>query len=56
MIEHLLSEIPRFFTASNVAFLAAAAGRTLLLSVARQDADDAQLGHPSGNGDAHAHH
>lgn len=34
MIEHLLSEIPRFFTASNVAFLAAAAGRTLLLSVA----------------------
>tara|TARA_R110002020_G_scaffold24424_8_gene80454 strand:- start:10525 stop:11214 length:690 start_codon:yes stop_codon:yes gene_type:complete len=34
MIETLINEIPRFFTASNVSFLAAAAGRTLLLSLA----------------------
>ncbi|MCY0093791.1 amino acid ABC transporter permease [Hoeflea ulvae] len=33
MIQTLIDEIPRFFTASNVNFLAAAAGRTLLLSV-----------------------
>jgi len=33
MIERILSEIPRFFTPSNVEFLAMAAGRTLLLSV-----------------------
>lgn len=33
MIERLLSEIPRFFTPSNVEFLAAAAGRTLMMSV-----------------------
>jgi polar amino acid transport system permease protein len=33
MIERLLSEIPRFFTPSNVEFLTAAAGRTLMMSV-----------------------
>ena len=33
MIDRLISEIPRFFTASNVEFLVEAAGRTLLMSL-----------------------
>ena len=33
MIQTLMNEIPRFFTPSNITFLAEAAGRTLMLSV-----------------------
>lgn len=34
MMDRILAEVPRFFTAANVEFLTEAAGRTLLLSVA----------------------